>query len=64
MPRAKWLGAGRANRAMESLVWGVPNGLERGVPNGLERGARIMLWKAGRELRIGMLGRDGLSNKQ
>lgn len=57
---------------MESLVWGVPNGLERGVPNGLERGApnglergaRIMLWKAGRELRIGMLGRDGLSNKQ
>lgn len=53
---AKWLGAGRANRAMESLVWG--------VPNGLERGARIALWKAERESRIGMLGRDGLSNKQ
>ena len=56
MLRAKRLGAGRANRAMESLVWG--------VPNGLARAARIMLWKAGRELRIGMLGRDGLSNKQ
>lgn len=54
---AKWLGAGRANRAMESLVWGVPNGLEWGV-------ARIALWKAGRESRVGMLGRDGLSNKQ
>lgn len=53
---AKWLGAGRANRAMESLVWG--------VPNGLARAARIMLWKAGRESRVGMLGRDGLSNKQ
>lgn len=57
VPRAKWLDACRTNRAMESLV---PGRAKRG----LVRSARILLWKAGRESRVGMLGRDGLSNKQ